>query len=142
MTDPNNEDRLRDAIEHLYFGYREFTAGPDRILEERGLNRVHHRILYFVGRNDRISVNSLLAILEISKQALNAPLRKFGQAGFISNEPASLDRRVKQLRLTTNGKRLEQRLTGTQMRQLARVFDEAGSNAETGWRKVMARLRG
>ena len=80
MTDLNNEDRLRDAIEHLYFGYREFTAGPDRILEERGLNRVHHRILYFVGRNDRISVNSLLAILAISKQALNVPLRKLVQA--------------------------------------------------------------
>ena len=133
---------MRDAIEHLYLGHREFTAGPDLILEERGLNLVHHRILYFVGRNDRISVNSLLAILEISKQALNAPLRKLVQAGFISNEPAPLDRRVKQLRLTTNGKRLEQRLTDTQMRQLARVFDEAGSNAETGWRKVMARLRG
>ena len=142
MTDLNDENRLREAIEHFYFGYREFTAGPDRILEQRGLNRTHHRILYFVGRRDRISVNALLEILAISKQALNAPLRKLVESGLISNAAAPFDRRVKQLRLTADGKRLEQRLSGTQMKQLARVFDAAGSNAEAGWRSVMLELRG
>jgi DNA-binding MarR family transcriptional regulator len=142
MTDLNNENHLREAIELLYFGYREFTAGPDRILEQRGLNRVHHRILYFVGRNDAISVNALLAILNVSKQALNAPLRKLVRLGLVSNDPAPFDRRVKQLRLTAHGRRLERRLTGTQMRQLSRVFKAAGSDAEAGWRKVMKRLQG
>ncbi len=58
MHDVNNEEHLREAIEALYFGYRAFTAGPDRILEQLGLGRVHHRILYFIGRNDAISVSA------------------------------------------------------------------------------------
>ena len=54
MVDQKREAQLRDAIEHFYFAYRAFTAKPDRILEQRGLGRVHHRILYFVGRKDDI----------------------------------------------------------------------------------------
>ena len=72
--DGNDEARLREAIELLYFGYREFTAGPDRILAERGLSRTHHRILYFIGRNEAVSVSELLAILAVTKQALHGPL--------------------------------------------------------------------
>ena len=75
MIDLKKEAYLRQCIEAFYFGYREFTAQPDRILEDRGLNRVHHRILYFIGRNPGIGVGALLDILQVSKQALHAPLR-------------------------------------------------------------------
>ena len=76
MIDLNAERELRSSIELFYYAYRAFTSGPDHILERRGLARVHHRILYFVGRNPAITVNSLLATLRVSKQALNAPLRQ------------------------------------------------------------------
>lgn len=137
MTDLNTENDLRTAIELLYFGYREFTAGPDRILEQRGLNRAHHRILYFVGRNDAVSVSELLEILAVSKQALNAPLRKLVELGLVSNEAAPYDRRIKQLRLSAEGRRLERRLSGTQMKLLTQVFEAAGDEASAGWRSVM-----
>ena len=76
MVDQNTDARLQQAIELFYFAYRSFTAGPDRILLDKGLGRVHHRVLYFVGRNPRININELLQILGVSKQALNGPLRK------------------------------------------------------------------
>lgn len=140
MIDPNRESALQHAIELLYFGYRAFTDRPDRILEQRGLGRVHHRILYFVGRNPDLSVNALLGILEVSKQALNGPLRQLVQMDLIATRTASHDGRVRQLRLTYDGERLEARLSGTQRKQLAEVFDAAGSAAESGWRAVMRRL--
>ncbi len=139
MPDLNDEDRLRAAIELLYFGYREFTAGPDRILAQRGLNRVHHRILYFVGRREPLSVSDLLETLDVTKQALHAPLRQLVHMGLVSNAPSPQDRRVKQLRLTVNGRRLEQRLTGTQMKLLGGVFEASGA-ATDGWFAVMQRL--
>lgn len=141
MADLTDETGLRGAIELLYFGYREFTAGPDRILAKRGLNRAHHRILYFVGRNDAISVGGLLDVLAVSKQALNTPLRRLVEMGLVSNEPSPTDRRVKQLRLTARGRSLERRLTGTQMKHLRRVFAVAGPAAERGWRSVMEAIR-
>lgn len=140
MPDVNDDARLREAIELLYFGYREFTAGPDRILSERGLNRAHHRILYFIGRNEAVSVSELLAILAVTKQALHGPLRQLVRLDLVSNEPSKHDRRVKQLRLTASGRRLERRLTGTQMALLADVFGTAGVPATRGWRAVMTAL--
>lgn len=132
-----DEARLRKAIELLYFGYRAFTAPPDRILAERGLGRVHHRILYFVGRNPKISVNALLGVLGVSKQALNAPLRQLVEMGLIVADTAVHDRRVRQLRLSADGEALEARLTGEQMVQLGAAFRQAGVGAEAGWLAVM-----
>lgn len=136
------EATLRLAIEQLYFGYRAFTAPPDRILDQRGLGRVHHRILYFVGRNPQISVNALLNLLSVSKQALNAPLRQLVEMHLVDMAAAGHDRRVRELSLTPDGRRLEAQLTGTQMSQLQAVFEEAGTDAETGWHEVMRCLAG
>jgi DNA-binding MarR family transcriptional regulator len=134
------EEALRLAIEQLYFGYRAFTDTPDHILEQRGLGRVHHRILYFVGRNPQISVNALLALLNVSKQALNAPLRQLIEMQLIAMNTAEHDRRVRQLSLTPSGIKLEVQLTGSQMKQLQAVFDRVGTEAEAGWYQVMRSL--
>lgn len=53
---------------------------------------------------------------------------------------APRDRRVRQLRLTGAGGKLETRLTGTQMQHLLSVFDDAGVPAQAGWTAVMRRL--
>jgi DNA-binding MarR family transcriptional regulator len=134
------ETALHQAIEQFYFGYRAFTAPPDRILDQRGLGRVHHRILYFVGRNPQISVNTLLGLLSVSKQALNAPLRQLLEMRLIAMDTAQHDRRVRQLTLTTSGTKLEAQLTGTQMKQLQAVFEQSGASAEDGWLQIMRRL--
>jgi len=140
MVDQSREAALRAAIELLYFGYRAFTDRADRILAQRGLSRVHHRILYFVGRSPGIGVGALLRVLGVTKQALNAPLRQLVEMRLVAVQPAAHDRRVRELRLTPGGARLEVRLTGAQLQQLAVVFDAAGAGAERGWREVMARL--
>ena len=110
------------------------------MLEQRGLGRVHHRILYFVGRHPKISVNALLGILGVSKQALNAPLRQLIEQTLISVDLAEHDRRVKQLTLTETGLSLEEELTGIQTRHLAAAFAVAGEEAAQGWLKVMAAI--
>jgi DNA-binding MarR family transcriptional regulator len=142
MIDVNDSATLRSAIELAYFAYRAFTSGPDRILERRGLGRVHHRILYFVGRNPSIQINELLSILRVSKQALNLPLRQLVEMRLIAVEVPSRDRRVRQLSLTSEGKRLETQLTTTQMRQLSDSFAGAGAEAAEGWFSVMRKIAG
>ncbi len=139
-ADAKREEALRRAIEQFYFGYRAFTAPPDRILEQRGLGRVHHRILYFVGRHPQISVNELLKVLDVSKQALNAPLRQLVEMQLVAVATPGHDRRVRQLTLTANGGKLEAKLTGAQMEQLETAFAAAGARAEAGWREVMRAL--
>jgi DNA-binding MarR family transcriptional regulator len=131
------DESLREAIELFYFAYRAFTAGPDSILSNLGLGRVHHRILYFVGRNPNVAVHALLEILAVSKQALNAPLRQLVEENLVSVRPDDHDRRFKRLALTQEGKKLEAQLTGTQMKHLAKVFAASGSHNEAVWKSIM-----
>jgi DNA-binding MarR family transcriptional regulator len=139
MIDPSKKNLL-ESIELLFFAYRAFTAPPDQILAKRGLSRTHHRLLYFVGRNPHISVNSLREILGISKQAMNAPLRQLIEQKLIEGVSAQHDKRVKELKLTKDGVDLEKQLTETQMSQLSSVFELCGDKAAENWRKVMRKL--
>jgi len=139
-SDPRRDAELNRALELMFHGYRSLTARPDRILDTRGLQRVHHRILYFVGRNPDLSVGELLAILHVSKQALNAPLRQLQEMSLVDSLPSPADRRTRLLRLTSEGLRLERQLTGSQRKLLEQVFRAAGEHAETGWRSALEHL--
>jgi DNA-binding MarR family transcriptional regulator len=140
MVDQNRQMLLRVSIEQFYFAYRAFTARPDRMLEQRGLSRMHHRILYFVAHRPGSSVNELLSILGVSKQALNAPLRQLLEMKLLTNEAADHDRRVKQLHLTDAGSKLEAKLTQTQMKHLDAAFQQAGATTSKNWLAVMTAI--
>ena len=140
MVDLRDQAELRRSIELFYFGYRAFTMRPDRVLERRGLGRAHHRILYFIGRDLGTPVSGLLRTLEISKQALNAPLRQLVAMKLVVSETATYDRRIKLLNLTEVGRALEARLTGAQMKHLSDAFRAVGRDAGEHWRAVMAAL--
>jgi hypothetical protein len=45
------DEQLRKGIEAMFFAYRGFTADPDRILEEQGYGRAHHRAIHFINRS-------------------------------------------------------------------------------------------
>ncbi|HSM92119.1 MAG TPA: MarR family transcriptional regulator [Anaeromyxobacteraceae bacterium] len=124
----------------LFFAFRALTAEPDRVLAEHGLSRVHHRILYFVGRAPGLRVGELLALLGVTKQALNRPLRELLQRGLVAGSTPAHNRRARELRLTPSGDRLERRLSGAQRRRFAQAFSAAGVQAEQGWREVMRLL--
>jgi DNA-binding MarR family transcriptional regulator len=142
MVDSKRDSQLNETLELFHFAFRAFTAKPDKILEGRGLARVHHRILYFVARNPNLTVSALLAILAVSKQALNAPLRQLIEMGLVESRAASDDRRQRLLRLTLEGEKLERALSGAQRKKMAAVFERLGGDAERGWRRVMAELAG
>lgn len=137
MVDQHDTPELRAAAELFFFAYRAFTSRPDELLAERGLGRVHHRILYFVGRHPTISISQLLSILAVSKQALHAPLRQLIELDLVVAESAEHDKRLKQLSLTTAGKALEHELTRIQTCHLADAFAAAGKTAECGWMTTM-----
>lgn len=145
MIDQNSVSRdaqLHTAIELFFFAFRAFTARPDEILAERGLARLHHRILYFVARRPGLRVGDLLATLGISKQALHAPLRQLVEAELVVIQVDEQDRRARCLSLTGQGAELEARLSCTQREIMAQVFAQEGAEAEQGWRRIMENLAG
>lgn len=140
MIDPTRNEALNAAIELVHFAYRAMIAKPDEVLAARGLTRVHHRVLYFAARSPGMSVNTMLRTLGVTKQALNRPLRDLARARLITMDRSDEDARVKRLRLTAAGRRLESRLSALQQQHFATAFSFAGGAAEAGWRRAMAAL--
>jgi DNA-binding MarR family transcriptional regulator len=131
------EEELRQAIELLYYAYRDFTAEPDAMLARYNFGRAHHRVIYFVGRHPQMSVSDLLAILRITKQSLSRVLGQLVRQGFIRQSPGSRDRRRRLLELTEKGVELERQLSENQRQRIARAYRESGAQAVDGFRKVM-----
>jgi DNA-binding MarR family transcriptional regulator len=97
-------------------------------------------VLFRSGRAPGQSVNDLLAILNVTKQSLNGPLRQLQELGLIQAEADEQDRRIKRLSLTESGQALEAALSGDQRQRFARVFASLGHEDEAAWRRVMAKL--
>ena len=131
---------LNEAWRVMHFALRAVIAEPDRILAARGLTRVHHRVLFFIAHTPGMSVGELQATLDVTKQALNAPLRQLQAQGLIELAKADHDARVREIRLTTHGVVLEAILTGEQEKLFSDAFANAGKKAHEGWRAVMLEL--
>jgi DNA-binding MarR family transcriptional regulator len=134
------QQELNAALEAIYFGFRGITAKPDQRLASLDLSRVHHRILYFIARNAGCSINELLATMGVTKQYLHRPLQRLIEDKYILVKPDPTDKRIKRLQLSKKGTGLENELSGDQRQRFQQVFNEAGPQAEAGWRKVMELL--
>jgi DNA-binding MarR family transcriptional regulator len=136
----DRQQELNLALESMFFGFRAMTQQPDQRLAKLGLSRIHHRLLYFIARNPGCSVNELLHIMRISKQYLNRPLRQMIDLGYISQQTDAEDRRVRRLRLSARGRKLEFELSEVQRKRFAEIFAQVGPAKEKHWREVMALL--
>jgi DNA-binding MarR family transcriptional regulator len=102
----NEPAPLFDLIELLFFAYRDFVGDADRLLEQFGFGRAHHRVLHFVSRKPGLTVAELLDILRITKQSLNRVMKDLLDAGFVDVRAGVSDRRQRLLFPTAKGRDL------------------------------------
>ncbi len=131
-------DPLDDALALMYFGWRGMTRAADDYLATVGLSRVHHRILYTVLRSDDITMSDLLAILQISKQALHRPMKQLLDEGYVAVKRDPARHRFKLLELTPAGRAIERIASGHERKVMARAFRKAGAGSQAAWSAVMA----
>ena len=131
------EEKLRQAMELLFFAYRDFTGEANTVLIEYGFGHAHHRVIYFVGRNPGITVSQLLGILKITKQSLSRVLGQLIDDGYVVKESDRGDRRRRLLSLTAKGAELWTQLTTRQSNRIARAYREAGADAVEGFCTVL-----
>ena len=144
MTDLNNlispfflnDKEIRKIIESVFFSYRDFTAGPDQILEKLNFGRAHHRVIYFVGKKDKITIKELLGVLKITKQSLSRVLNQLVKEGFIVVS-TGLDKRTKNLSLTNSGLSLENELSTIQIQKIKKVINNFNQEDIDGFKKIL-----
>jgi|TARA_B100000315_G_scaffold260208_2_gene319978 DNA-binding MarR family transcriptional regulator len=135
-----SDAELRDAMELLFFSYRDFIGEPDAILGDYDFGRAHHRVVHFVGRNPDITVSDLLGILKITKQSLSRVLSQLIREDFIRQEQGPKDRRQRLLSLTEKGYALEEKLSAHQRSRIAEAFETAGPAAVDGFYQVLLNM--
>ena len=131
-----NNKEIRKIIELVFFSYRDFTAGPDQILEKLNFGRAHHRVIYFVGKKDKITIKELLGVLKITKQSLSRVLNQLVKEGFIVVS-TGLDKRTKNLSLTTSGLSLENELSTIQIQKIKKVISNFNQEDIDGFKKIL-----
>jgi len=144
MTDLNklltplylNETEIRKAVELIFFSYRDFTAGPDKILEKINFGRAHHRVIYFVGKQKKITIKDLLSILQITKQSLSRVLNQLVKEKFILLS-TGIDKRTKDLSLTKKGEELEKELSTIQINKIRNVLKQFNEKDINGFKKIL-----
>ena len=131
-----NEKEIRKIIELMFFSYRDFTSGPDKVLEKINFGRAHHRVVYFVGKRNNLTIKELLTILQITKQSLSRVLNQLVKEKYIILSIGE-DKRTKKLSLSKKGYELEKKLSDIQIKKIYKVirnFDEVDIN---GFKKVL-----
>ena len=131
---PTVEERepMFDLIELLFFAYRDFVGDPDRILENIGFGRAHHRVLHFVDRQPGLTIAELLDILRITKQSLSRVLKELLDQNYVEQRPGVSDRRQRRLFTTPEGKRLARDLARLQTERFTRALGALGPEARPG----------
>ncbi len=119
-----------DLIELFFFAYRDFVGDPDRILDDYGFGRAHHRVMHFVARRPGLAIADLLEVLRITKQSLSRVLKELVDKGFVEQRTGLSDRRQRLLYATPVGHELVERLATVQSRRIALAIERAGPEAE------------
>ena len=118
-----------DLIELLFFAYRDFVGDADRLLEQFGFGRAHHRVLHFVSRRPGLTIAELLDILKITKQSLNRVMKDLLDSGFVDVRAGLDDRRRRLLYPTPKGRDLALDLARLQSERFRRALGDLPTGA-------------
>ena len=147
MTDLNkllsplflSEKEVRKIIELMFFSYRDFTSGPDKVLEKINFGRAHHRIVYFVGKKQKITIKDLLSILKITKQSLSRVLNQLVKEKYIIVSIGE-DKRTKNLCLTKKGQELENKLSNIQISKIKSIIEGADESQINSFKVILYKM--
>ena len=131
-----NEKEIRKIIELMFFSYRDFTSGPDKVLEKIKFGRAHHRVVYFVGKRNNLTIKELLSILQITKQSLSRVLNQLVKDKYIILSIGD-DKRTKKLSLSKKGKELENELSKIQINKIYNVIKNFNEDDINSFKKVL-----
>ena len=134
-----NDKEIRKVIELFFFSYRDFTNGPDKILAKFSFGRAHHRVIYFVGKKNNITIKELLRVLKITKQSLSRVLNQLVKEGFIIVS-IGVDKRTKILSLTLQGSKLEKELSNIQIKNIKKVLKNFKEDEINSFKKILYQM--
>tara|TARA_Y100001960_G_C14296812_1_gene644167 strand:- start:160 stop:645 length:486 start_codon:yes stop_codon:yes gene_type:complete len=134
-----DKKEIEKLIEILFFCYKDLSIETNEILRKIEFSRSHHLIIYFIGKNEKITNKNLLKILKISKQSLSRLINQLVEKKYVSILKGS-DKRTKTLSLTKKGKELESKLTSIQINKIRNKIKNASEREINSFKMILFEL--
>lgn len=129
-----------DCMERLHFAFRNVIREPDRLLEARGLRRLHHQILYMCRRHEPLRSGDLGVVLGVTKQALHGPLTTLREQGLVELVTDPNDGRARHVILSAAGREFEDRISGLQREMFRRIARNETPAAQLAFLRMLEAL--
>ena len=135
----DEEERLQ-AVELLFFSYRDFTGEANVVLPKFGFGRAHHRAIYFVARNSKISLSDLIDILKFTKQSLSRVLTRLIVEGYVRQKADKKDHSRRLLQLLQKGIVFERQIINPHCLRIIKAIKIAGLESASGSRSTLTAM--
>tara|TARA_B100002051_G_scaffold217546_1_gene210415 strand:+ start:260 stop:700 length:441 start_codon:yes stop_codon:yes gene_type:complete len=134
------DEQIKDCIKLLFYAYRETFSDPKEVLRKKSLGSAHYRTIYFIERNEGISVNELIIKLKITKQSLNRVLRDLKYSKIIKQIKDKRDTRRKLLYLDQIGKNYYDEIFETQKKRIFNALKNSNSESVLHFKEVLKKI--
>ena len=134
------EDKLKETLNNFFLVYKTFE---NQILGNASLNGfgiADIRCILIILLYPGITFNELLIKLSITKQSLNRVLKILLEKKMVIQEINKKDKRMKNLYLSDDSKKIINNLIGPTIKEISNVFQKSGSEAVNGFNQIFLNL--
>lgn len=133
-------DDVHDTLTLFMLVHLALASDADAELTKHQLTRTHHRILYLVTHGPGVSVGRIVEVLRLTPQAVQGPMRRLLDDGYIEQRASNEDRRRRHLHATRKGEILLRTVSEKQFDRIARAFSKASTSAIYQFSSMLLRL--
>ena len=134
------EDKLKETLNNFFLVYKTFE---NQILDNASVNGfgiADIRCILIILLYPGITFNELLIKLSITKQSLNRVLKILLEKKMVIQETNKKDKRMKNLYLSDESKKIINNLIGPTIKEISNVFQKSGSEAVNGFNQIFVNL--
>ena len=134
------EDKLKETLNNFFLVYKTFE---NQILDNASVNGfgiADIRCILIILLYPGITFNELLIKLSITKQSLNRVLKILLEKKMVIQETNKKDKRMKNLYLSDESKKIINNLIGPTIKEISNVFQKSGSEAVNGFNQIFLNL--
>jgi DNA-binding MarR family transcriptional regulator len=134
------EDKLKETLNNFFLVYKTFE---NQILDNASVNGfgiADIRCILIILLYPGITFNELLIKLSITKQSLNRVLKILLEKKMVIQETNKKDKRVKNLYLSDESKKIINNLIGPTIKEISNAFQKSGSEAVNGFNQIFLNL--
>ena len=134
------DDKLKETLNNFFLVYKTFE---NQILDNASINGfgiADIRCILIILLYPGITFNELLIKLSITKQSLNRVLKILLEKKMVIQETNKKDKRMKNLYLSDESKKIINNLIGPTIKEISNVFQKSGSEAVNGFNQIFVNL--